>query len=71
MALNKTIPLMKSNVLPNNNIREGIIFMHQTRIGIKFKMFKKLLPYFKYLKPVKFKFLVGITFGSGLSMSYF
>ena len=26
-------------------------------------MFKKLLPYFKYLKPVKFKFLVGITFG--------
>ena len=26
-------------------------------------MFKRLLPYFKYLKPVKIKFLLGITFG--------
>ena len=26
-------------------------------------MFKRLLPYFKYLKPVKIKFLLGIAFG--------
>jgi subfamily B ATP-binding cassette protein MsbA len=32
-------------------------------------MFKRLLPYFKYLKPVKIKFLLGIAFGMVYSIA--